>query len=82
MEQFVVDTKLARVISVLPNKIKIEVSDIERFKLESDKFSVGTYLRVSDSEDCALICIIENFSIQKMKKVPMNIYWRQCLSDS
>ncbi|MEK3879191.1 ATP-binding protein [Paenibacillus sp. FSL M7-0420] len=65
MENFETEKKLARVVSVLPNKIKIEVSDIERFKLESDKFSVGTYLRVSDSEDCALICIIENFSIQK-----------------
>ncbi|NIK22887.1 ATP-binding protein [Paenibacillus lupini] len=68
MEYFEVANKLARVISVLPNKIKIEVNDIERFKLESERFSVGTYLRVSDSEDCALICIIENFSIQKTER--------------
>lgn len=61
----VTEDKIAKVVSVLPNKIKIEVKDIEKFKLQSEKFSVGSYLRVSDSEDCALICIIENFSIQK-----------------
>ncbi|WP_139490353.1 anti-phage-associated helicase HerA [Brevibacillus dissolubilis] len=59
------EEKIAKVVSVLPNRIKIEVRDIEKFKLQSEKFSVGSYLRVSDSEDCALICIIENFSIQK-----------------
>lgn len=59
------EQKIAKVISVLPNKIKIEVTDIEKFKLEAERFSVGSYIRVSDSEDCALICIIENFSIQK-----------------
>ncbi|QGY38436.1 DUF87 domain-containing protein [Bacillus sp. A260] len=59
------EEKIAKVISVLPNKIKIEVSDILKFKIESEKFTVGSYLRVSDHEDCALICIIENFSIEK-----------------
>ncbi|MGE7119726.1 ATP-binding protein [Peribacillus sp. NPDC046944] len=59
------EQKIAKVISVLPNKIKIQVTDIEKFKLEAERFSVGSYIRVSDSEDCALICIIENFSIEK-----------------
>lgn len=57
--------KIAKVVSVLPNKIKIYVEDIERFKIENEKFAVGSYLRVSDSEDCALICMIENFTIEK-----------------
>lgn len=59
------EDKIAKVVSVLPNKIKIHVKDIERFKLENEKFAVGSYLRVSDHEDCALICIIENFTIEK-----------------
>lgn len=58
-------SKIAKVVSVLPNKIKIQVEDIERFKLENEKFAVGSYLRVSDSEDCALISVIENFTIEK-----------------
>jgi uncharacterized protein len=57
--------KVAKVVSVLPNKIKIQVEDIELFKIENEKFAVGSYLRVSDSEDCALICVIENFTIEK-----------------
>jgi uncharacterized protein len=59
------ENKIAKVVSVLPNKIKIEVTDIRRFKIESEKFAVGSYLRVSDHEDCALICIVENFTIEK-----------------
>ena len=59
------EEKIAKVISVLPNKIKIEVSNIMEFKQNCERFTVGSYLRVSDHEDCALICIIENFSIEK-----------------
>ncbi|PIH57520.1 ATP-binding protein [Paenibacillus sp. LK1] len=65
MSLFDIDEKIAKVVSVLPNKIKIEIKNIELFKVESEKFSVGSYLRVSDSDDCALICIIENYTIQK-----------------
>lgn len=60
-----VQTKVAQVISVLPNKIKIKVYNIQEFKIESEKFAVGSYLRVSDHEDGALLCMIENFSIEK-----------------
>lgn len=52
-------------ISVLPNKIKVQISDINQFKIDSEKFTVGSYLRVSDHEDGALLCMIENFSIEK-----------------
>jgi len=40
-------SKIAQVVSVLPNKIKIRVSDIKQFKIDSEKFAVGSYLRVS-----------------------------------
>jgi uncharacterized protein len=55
----------AEVISVLPNKIKIKVKKLEDFKLAEEKFSVGSYVRVSDSEDCAIIAMIENFMIEQ-----------------
>ncbi|MFL0584849.1 ATP-binding protein [Solibacillus silvestris] len=57
-------SKIAQVISVLPDKIKIRVSDINKFKADSEKFAVGSYLRVSDHEDGALLCMIENFLIE------------------
>lgn len=58
----------AVVISVFPNKVKIEVKNIENFKIAGEKLSVGSYLRISDSEDCAIIAIIENFSIEKTEE--------------
>lgn len=57
--------KIAQVISVLPDRIKIRISDIYEFKVNSEKFTVGSYLRVSDHEDGALLCMIKNFSIEK-----------------
>lgn len=56
----------AQVIAVMPNKIKISVGDIEDFKKAEDNFAVGSYLRVSDSKDCAIIAMVENFSIEKI----------------
>lgn len=55
----------AVVTSVFPNKVKIEVKDIDSFKLAGEKLAVGSYLRISDSEDCAIIAVIENFLIEK-----------------
>lgn len=53
----------AEVISVSPNKIKISVDKLEEFKVAEEKLKVGSYLRVSDNDDVALLSIIENFSI-------------------
>ena len=58
----------AVVTSVFPNKVKIEVKNIENFKIAGEKLSVGSYLRISDSEDCAIIAMIENFSIEKTEE--------------
>lgn len=55
----------AEVVSVLPNKIKIKVNKLQDFKLPEEKFSVGSYIRVSDTEDCAIIAMIENFMIEQ-----------------
>ena len=54
----------AEVISVFPDKIRISVEDIADFA-HGNHLKVGSYLRVTDSDDCALlIAIIENFSIE------------------
>lgn len=54
----------AEVISVLPNKIKISVDNLEDFQIAEEKLKVGSYLRISDNENAILIAIIENFSIE------------------
>lgn len=54
----------AEVISVYPNKVKISVDKLENFQEADEKLRVGSYLRISDSDDCVLMAIIENFSIE------------------
>lgn len=54
----------AEVVSVNPNKLKISVDDLDEFKIAEEKLGVGSYLRVSDNDDIALLAIIDNFSIE------------------
>ncbi|SET24227.1 anti-phage-associated helicase HerA [Thorsellia anophelis] len=53
----------AEVIAVFPNMIRISVNDILKFS-DGKSINVGSYLRITDIEHCALIAIIENFSIE------------------
>lgn len=59
-----VDKINAEVISVYPHKVKISVDKLEDFQEADEKLRVGSYLRISDSDDCVLMAIIENFSIE------------------
>lgn len=54
---------LAEVISVKPNKIIVQVTNLEDFKLPNESLKVGSYIRVTNNDDAILIAIIENFSI-------------------
>lgn len=53
----------AEVISVYPDKVKISVDKLEDFRIADQSLRVGSYLKVEDNENCTLICIIENFSM-------------------
>lgn len=57
----------AEVIAVYPDKVKISVEDIAAFS-DGKSIKVGSYLRITDSDDCALIATIENFSIEVTEK--------------
>ena len=57
----------AEVIAVFPDKVKILVDNISAFANDKS-LKVGSYLRITDSEDCALIAIIENFCIEVTEK--------------
>jgi uncharacterized protein len=54
----------AEVIAVFPNKVRISVDDLASFKHAEESLRVGSYLKVSDNENVALMCIIESFSIE------------------
>ncbi|MEZ8049859.1 MULTISPECIES: anti-phage-associated helicase HerA [Vibrio] len=57
---------VAEVISVSPNKVKISVDELNEFKIADEQLRVGSYLRVSDNDDVALLAVIENFSIEAL----------------
>lgn len=59
-----VEKNIAEVISVSPNKVKISVDKLEDFKRADETLKVGSYLRIEDNENCILIAIIENFSLE------------------
>lgn len=61
------DNLNAQVISVKPNKIKIEVKSITDFQIAEEKLKIGSYLRIADENDLALIATIENFCIEPIE---------------
>jgi len=54
----------AEVIAVYPNRVRICVDDLSSFRHAEESLRVGSYLKVSDNENVALMCIIESFSIE------------------
>lgn len=58
------DKPQAEVIAVYPNKVRICVDDLGSFTEGHPLLRVGSYLRVTDHEDCVLIAIIESFLIE------------------
>lgn len=63
-----VDKLMAEVIAVYPNKVRISVDNLDAFKKSRDaqleELRVGSYLEISDNNDCKLIAIIENYLIE------------------
>lgn len=54
----------AEVIGVYPDRVKIAVDKLEDFQIAEEKLKIGSYLEISDNDNCKLIAIIENFSIE------------------
>lgn len=55
----------AEVVGVYPNRVRINVENLSNFKLKNESLRVGSYLRIpSDDDQCAMMAIIENFSIE------------------
>ncbi|MCH7336634.1 anti-phage-associated helicase HerA [Acinetobacter sp. NIPH 2699] len=53
----------AEVISVRPNKIIVQVTNLNDFKVAGETLKVGSYIKILNNDDAILIAIIENFSI-------------------
>ena len=72
------EKSLAQVISVRPNNIIVEVSNLEDFKIPNESLKVGSYLKITNNDDAILIAIIENFSIG-LNKLDERIYLIEAL---
>ena len=59
----------AQVVAVQPNKIKIHIKKIEDFQIAEEKLRIGSYLRVADANELAMIATIENFNIEPVETV-------------
>lgn len=53
----------AEVIAVFPNKVRIQVDDLDDFRVADTSLKIGSYLEISDNENAKLLAVIENFSI-------------------
>jgi hypothetical protein len=54
----------AEVVGVYPNRVRISVDDLASFRLAEESLRVGSYLKISDNDNVALMCIIESFAIE------------------
>ncbi|MFS6937553.1 anti-phage-associated helicase HerA [Neisseria animaloris] len=57
-------TPNAQVVAVYPDKVQIEIDDLEEFFIDHGGLKIGSFLNISDNENCQLIAIIQNFSLE------------------
>lgn len=55
---------IADCIAVSPGHIRVRVHKLDEFVIEGERLAVGSYLRVSDHDDCAIIAVVSSFTIE------------------
>lgn len=59
------NTDIFRILNVSPNLIQVEVLDFEKFKNATKDFTIGSYLKISDDNNTAIIAIVQSFKIKE-----------------
>lgn len=54
----------AEVIAVNPDSIKIAINNLNEFLGEHGGLKLGSFLNVSDDDNCQLVAVIQNFSLE------------------
>lgn len=57
-------TDFFRILTVAPNLIQVEVLNAEQFKQDASDFSIGSYLKISDDSNTAIIALVQSFKIK------------------
>lgn len=60
--------KFFRVLSVSPSSVLIEVTNPDKFKNSNEKFSLGSYIKISDEFDESVIGILKNYKIRDINE--------------
>lgn len=53
-----------RILTVAPNLIQVEVLNAEQFKQDASDFTIGSYLKISDDSNTAIIALVQSFKIK------------------
>ncbi|WP_437665224.1 ATP-binding protein [Sorangium sp. So ce1182] len=64
-----IDRPVATVLSVHPNKIRVAIENLREFAGDDGSLRVGSYLRIADQDECALIGTIDNFTVEPITDV-------------
>ena len=60
------ESDIFRIISVAPSLIQIEILDVEKFRHGTNNFTIGSYLKITDESDAAIIAIVQSFRIKEL----------------
>lgn len=53
-----------RILTVAPSLIQVEVMDAEQFKQDASDFTIGSYLKISDDSNTAIIALVQSYKIK------------------
>lgn len=57
-------SEIFRILTVAPNLIQVEVLNAEQFKQDASDFTIGSYLKISDDSNTAIIALVQSFKIK------------------
>lgn len=57
-------TEFAKVISVGPDLIEVEVSSTEKYEELDEKLQIGSYVQISDDNSSSLVAVVQGFRIR------------------
>lgn len=58
------NNKFFRILSVSPNCIQVEVTDPDKFRNLNDKFTIGSYVKITDEFEESVVGVLKNYKIR------------------
>ncbi|PHC48200.1 ATP-binding protein [Bacillus toyonensis] len=60
------NNKFFRILSVSPSCIQVEVTDPDKFRNLNDKFTIGSYIKITDEFEESVIGVLKNYKIRDL----------------